>query len=87
MPLQNGSDWWPTEQQLARWAEWYPNLDLKASLVNMASYADANPTWRPQNESHALSLARNWLKRDQERGEQLQPEGADDGLDLDAIDG
>ena len=54
-------------QQVTRWAELYPAVDVIAELRKMMGWLDANPTKR-KTRSGMMRFATNWLSKQQDKG-------------------
>lgn len=54
-------------EQVTRWAELYPAVDVIAELRKMMGWLDANPTKR-KTRSGMMRFATNWLSKQQDKG-------------------
>ena len=55
-----------TAEQVKRWKELYPAVDVMQSLRNMAGWLEANPT-RRKTKRGMLKFVNNWLQREQDK--------------------
>jgi predicted phage replisome organizer len=61
-----------SDQQVDRWADAYPALEVETELAKAAAWLQANPEKRKKNYQRFLV---NWLGRSQERGGDRAPNG------------
>lgn len=66
MILNDGSAFYVTQDDLERWKELYPAVDVEQELRNMAGWLDANPT-RRKTRSGIRRFISGWLAKEQNR--------------------
>lgn len=66
MILNDGSAFYVTADDLKRWKELYPAVDVEQELRNMAGWLDANPT-RRKTRSGIRRFITGWLAKEQNR--------------------
>ena len=81
LPLNDGTLFNVSENDMAQWAQLYPNVDVLQQLRNMAGWCDSNPTKR-KTKGGVKRFITAWLAREQDRGrpspapsKQVQPSG------------
>lgn len=68
IPLEDGTDWSPTDEQVAQWKWAYPQVDVDAELRKAAQWCVDNPSRRKTLRGIARYVG-SWLGRcDSERG-------------------
>ena len=71
--LNDGSSYTPSPEQVDKWKELYPSVDVDGEIRAMAGWADANPKKR-KTKRGAPSFANSWLARAQDKGGSKQPQ-------------
>ena len=69
MTLNDGTMWAPTDEQVQKWIELYPAVDVPQELNAMVGWLDANPKRRKTSRGIA-TFCNSWLKRAQDKGGQ-----------------
>ena len=69
MTLNDGTMWEPTPEQVRKWIDLYPAVDVPRELNAMVGWLDANPKRRKTSRGIA-TFCNNWLKRAQDKGGQ-----------------
>ena len=69
MQLNDGSCWEPDPEQVDKWIDLYPAVDVPQELNAMAGWLDANPTRRKTKRGIAR-FCNSWLQRAQDKGGQ-----------------
>lgn len=67
LPLNNGSNYAITPEQVAQWQALYPSVDIMQQLRNMHGWLDANKPKRKTIKGIERFIA-GWLSREQDRG-------------------
>lgn len=67
LPLNDGTFFDVSENDRAKWSQFYPNVDVLQQLRNMAGWCDANPTKRKTRGGIKRFIAA-WLAREQDKG-------------------
>lgn len=67
LPLNDGSEFPIYQDQVSRWAELYPAVDIMQALRNMKGWLEANPK-RRKTKNGILRFTVNWLSSDQDKG-------------------
>lgn len=67
LPLNDGTFFDVSENDMAKWSQLYPNVDVLQQLRNMAGWCDANPTKRKTRGGIKRFIAA-WLAREQDKG-------------------
>jgi len=67
LPLNDGSMWEPTEEQIQNWTAIYPAIDVIQELNAMWGWLDANPT-RRKTKRGITRFVNSWLARAQDKG-------------------
>ena len=67
IPLNDGSEWTPTEQELAEYERLYPAVDVKQEFRNMRGWSNGNPT-KKKTRSGVRRFVTNWLAKEQNKG-------------------
>lgn len=67
LPLTDGTDWRPTEEEFETLRRLYPNVDIYQSFRNMKGWVSSNPT-RKKTKKGIMRFVNNWLSRDQDSG-------------------
>ena len=75
MICQDGSDWQPTEDHLAKWRKAHPNVDLDAQLAKMDAWLHDNPGRRKTRRGMPAFVGR-WLNRVKEHEADLSSDRA-----------
>jgi hypothetical protein len=70
LPLNDGTFFDVLENDMARWAQLYPNVDVPQQLRNMAGWCDSNPTKR-KTRGGIKRFITSWLAREQNRSGKL----------------
>lgn len=70
LPLNDGTFFDVLENDTARWAQLYPNVDVPQQLRNMAGWCDSNLTKR-KTRGGIKRFITSWLAREQNRGGKL----------------
>ena len=71
--LNDGSDWYPSVEDMKGWKKLYPGVDVKRELARMREWALSNPTKR-KTKKGIRRFVQTWLDREQNR-----PRGQPDG--------
>lgn len=77
LPLNDGSGYVVTQDQIDRWAALYPRVDIMQGLRNMLAWLEANP----QNRKTRRGIKRfinGWLAKDQDRGRNQRTDAGSD---------
>lgn len=72
LPLNDGSDYPITAEQVERWRQLYPAVDITQELRNMAGWLDANPT-RRKTKAGIARFINGWLAKEQDKGGSVRP--------------
>lgn len=75
MTCNDGSDWQPTEDHLAKWRKAYPNVNLDAQLAKMDAWLHDNPQRRKTRRGMPAFVGR-WLGRVKEHQSDLSSDRA-----------
>lgn len=67
LPLNDGSQYGVTEEQVKEWASLYPAVDVMQQLRNMKGWLLANPKKR-KTKAGVLRFVTAWLTREQDKG-------------------
>ena len=67
MLLNTGDDWQPEGEDVEKWKELYPAVNVEQELRAMEGWLDANPTKR-KTERGIKRFVNSWLARAQDRG-------------------
>lgn len=67
LPLNDGTFFYVSENDRAKWSQLYPNVDVLQQLRNMAGWCDANPTKR-KTRGGIKRFITAWLAREQDKG-------------------
>lgn len=67
LPLNNGSLFAVTEEQVGKWSKLYPAVDVRQQLRTMLGWCESNPTKRKTSKGIAR-FVNSWLAREQDRG-------------------
>ena len=85
LPLNDGTDYEVNPEQVGKWAELYPNVDILQELRKMVGWCEAHPKQR-KTKNGVLRFITGWLAREQDRRHPAPgPSGASSGassLDL-----
>ena len=65
--LNDGSEYPVYEDQISKWEQLYPAVNVKQELRKMAGWCEANPN-RRKTKRGILSFINSWLSREQDRG-------------------
>ena len=71
--LNDGSDWYPTAEDLATWETLYPGVDVKRELARMREWCVNNPQ-RRKTKTGARKFVSTWLDKEQNRVGSRQPQ-------------
>lgn len=90
MILNDGTDWQPEDEDVLKWQQLYPAVDVFQELRAMEGWLDANPTKR-KTPRGIKRFVNSWLARAQDRGGSPQAKQKPDGLivktrDMSALD-
>lgn len=69
-PLNDGSQYGVTEEQVKEWASLYPAVDVMQQLRNMKGWLGSNPQRRKTRKGIARFIT-GWLSKEQDRGGNL----------------
>lgn len=72
LPLNDGSDHPVTQQEIDKYRELYPAVDILQELRNMFGWLDGNPT-RKKTKKGVKRFIASWLAREQDRGGSRKP--------------
>lgn len=64
LPLNDGTEWEPTQAQFDEWKRLYPSVDVTAEFRNMRGWCNANPT-RRKTARGITTFVNGWLSRTQ----------------------
>lgn len=64
LPLNDGTEWKPTQAQFDEWKRLYPSVDVTAEFRNMRGWCNANPK-RRKTARGITSFVNGWLSRTQ----------------------
>lgn len=67
LPLNDGTFFDVSENDRAKWSQFYPNVDVLQQLRNMAGWCDANPSKR-KTRNGIKRFITSWLAREQDKG-------------------
>lgn len=67
IPLNDGSEWTPTESEAEEYARLYPAVDLGQEFRNMRGWCTANPS-RKKTLRGVRAFVNTWLSKEQNRG-------------------
>ena len=67
LPLNDGSFFDVSAQDVANWASLYPAVDVEQELRKMIGWSESNPTKRKTRHGVAAFIAR-WLSKEQDKG-------------------
>jgi len=79
MILNDGTDWQPEDEDVLKWQQLYPAVDVFQELNAMTGWLDANPTKR-KTPRGIKRFVNSWLARAQDRGGSPQANAKPDGL-------
>lgn len=65
--LNNKSEYWIYEDQITKWSELFPAVDVMQELRKMKSWLDSNPSRRKTNRG-ILRFVNSWLSKEQDKG-------------------
>lgn len=66
-PLNDGSEYQISHEQVAEWVSLYPGTDVMQQLRSMLAWLNANPT-RRKTKKDVKSFVVSWLNKEQNRG-------------------
>lgn len=66
LPLNDGSEWKPTQTQFDEWSRLYPSVDVIAEFRNMRGWCNANPS-RRKTARGITTFVNGWLSRTQNK--------------------
>jgi len=67
MILNTGDNWEPENDDVKKWVELYPAVDVPQELRAMEGWVDANPT-RRKTKRGVKRFVNSWLSRAQDKG-------------------
>ena len=67
MLLNDGNEWEPEQEDISKWKELYPKVDVDQEIRAMAGWLDANPT-RRKTAGGIKRFVNSWLSRAQDSG-------------------
>ena len=67
MILNDGNEWEPEQEDISKWKELYPKVDVDQEIRAMAGWLDANPT-RRKTARGIKRFVNSWLSRAQDSG-------------------
>ena len=67
IPLNDGTDWRPTEALFAEYVRLYPNVDVKQQFNEMRGWCLSNPG-RKKTKRGVTRFVNSWLSKEQNRG-------------------
>jgi hypothetical protein len=79
MLLNTGEDWQPEPEDIEKWKELYPAIDVDQELRAMEGWCDANPTKR-KTARGIKRFVNSWLARAQDKGGSPMAKGSKVGL-------
>lgn len=71
--LNDGSDWYPTIEDVKGWEDLYPGVDVKREFAKMREWCINNPKKR-KTKTGARKFVSTWLDREQNRVGSRQPQ-------------
>ena len=71
--LNDGSDWYPSVEDVATWETLYPGVDVKRELARMREWCVNNPQKR-KTKTGARRFVSTWLDKEQNRVGSRQPQ-------------
>lgn len=71
--LNDGSDWYPSVEDVATWETLYPGVDVKRELARMREWCVNNPQ-RRKTKNGARRFVSTWLDKEQNRVGSRQPQ-------------
>lgn len=71
--LNDGSDWYPSSEDVATWETLYPGVDVKRELARMREWCINNPQ-RRKTKTGARRFVSTWLDKEQNRVCSRQPQ-------------
>ena len=74
LPLNDNSQYPVSQEQVDKWSELYPAVDIMQELRKMAGWLDANPK-RRKTKQGILRFITSWLARAQDKGHVLPERG------------
>ena len=74
LPLNDNSQYPVSQEQVGKWVELYPAVDIMQELRKMAGWLDANPK-RRKTKQGILRFITSWLARAQDKGHVLPERG------------
>ena len=66
IPLNDGTEWRPTTEELEEYARLYPGVDVKRALASMRGWCISNPTQRKTRRG-VKAFVNRWLDKEQNR--------------------
>lgn len=75
IPLNDGSEWKPTVEQIDEWTRLYPNVDIEQEFRNMRGWCSANKD-RRKTPRGVKKFVTGWLAREQDKGKRHGLSGA-----------
>ena len=79
IPLNDGTEWKPTEALFAEYVRLYPNVEVKQQFNEMRAWCISNPSKRKTRRG-VTKFVNSWLSREQDKGYRLHPmPGASNG--------
>ncbi len=67
MILNTGDDWQPDDEDILKWQQLYPAVDVFQELNAMEGWLDANPS-RRKTKNGIKRFVNSWLSRAQDKG-------------------
>ena len=75
IPLNDGTEWVPTAEQVDEWTRLYPNVDIAQEFRNMRGWCSAYPA-RRKTARGIKKFVSGWLSREQDKGKRHGLSGA-----------
>lgn len=86
IPLNDGSEYPVTQDQVHKWSELYPAVDVMQELREMVGWSQANKT-RRKTKVGVERFINNWLSREQDKGRASQKKPQKEiSMDLDGYE-
>lgn len=80
VPLNDGSEYGVTQEQVDEWAKLFPAVDVLQTIRSMVAWSKANPAKRKTRKG-VLRFVTGWLAREQDKGGRHPPPSAHGGFD------
>lgn len=79
IPLNDGTEWRPTTEELEEYARLYPGVDVRRALASMRGWCLSNPTQKKTRRG-VKAFVNRWLDKEQNRATRGAPPGKPNGF-------